>query len=110
MRSNREYYISCRVTTLEKEQIINKAKWTGLRPAEYIRLLALNMPLKSRVGQNALDQLIKSRADLGRIGGLLKMALVNKIPLSRSKEEVEKLLIAIEDKAQRLLSISEKLL
>jgi hypothetical protein len=82
----------------------------GVSPAEYIRSLALNVPLKSIVDQNALDQLIKSRADFGRVGGLLKMALVNKTPLSRSKEDVEKLLLDIEDQATRLLSISEELL
>jgi len=110
MKNNRKAWISCRVTDFEKEHIASKAKWAGVSPAEYIRSLALNVPLKSIVDQNALDQLIKSRADFGRVGGLLKMALVNKTPLSRSKEDVEKLLLDIEDQAMKLLSISEKLL
>jgi len=110
MKTNRKEWISCRVTDFEKKHITSKAKWAGVSPAEYIRSLALNVPLKSMVDQNALDQLIKSRADLGRVGGLLKMALVNKIPLGRSKDEIEKLLIDMENKAMKLLSISEKLL
>ena len=110
MNNNRNAWISCRVTDFEKEHITSKAKWAGVSPAEYIRSLALNVPLKSIVDQNALDQLIKSRADLGRVGGLLKMALVNKIPLNRSKEDIEKLLVDIENQAIKLLTISEKLL
>lgn len=110
MTNKRTEWISCRVTHSEKAHIASKAKWAGVSPAEYIRSLALNVPLKSMVDQNALDQLIKSRADLGRVGGLLKMALVNKIPLGRNKNEIEKILMDMEDKAMRLLSISEKLL
>ena len=110
MTNKRTEWMSFRVTDFEKQNIQSKANNTGVSPAVYLRSLGMNYPLKSMVDQLAVDELIKTRADLGRLGGLLKFALVNKIPLGRSKDEIENLLTDMEDKAMRLLSISEKLL
>lgn len=111
MKIYKDHYIRARVTEHEYNQIKLKAHNMGLPLSAYIRNISMNYPIKSVADQNALNALINTKADLGRVGGLLKMALTNNTPLgNRNTHEIEQLLEEIEDKAQKLLLISEKLL
>ena len=49
----------------------------GVSASEYLRTIGLNFPLKSRVDQQAVKEMLKTRADMARAGGLLKMILKN---------------------------------
>ncbi|MCF6206654.1 MAG: hypothetical protein L3J47_07165 [Sulfurovum sp.] len=73
----RQAHIMIRVSEEEKEQIRLKAKLTGHphRTGTFIRKAVLNYPLRSVVDEFAVDQLLQSRADLGRLGGLFKLWL-----------------------------------
>jgi len=73
--------------------------------------------LTSVVDQHALDELIKARADLGRLGGLFKLWLTKNEDLKESAKlgtydykTVEKLVEEIESRQIKLLEIAEKLL
>ena len=67
--------ISVRVNESELAEITEKAKMYGILPSEFLRNLSLNYPVNSKVDKWAFKELSDSRADLGRIGGLLKMWL-----------------------------------
>jgi hypothetical protein len=111
MKVYKDHYIRARVTEHEYNHIKLKSQNMGLPLSAYIRNIAMNYPVKSVADQNALNALLSTRADLGRVGGLLKLALSQKTPLGDiSTVEVEQLLHDIEDKAQKLLLISEQLL
>jgi len=110
----RDLQINIRVSKQEKKDIELKAKKSGLSASSYLRNLALYFPIKSVCDQLALDELIKTRADLGRLGGLLKyhitMSVWDKVKLgSKGKDEIDSLLTELESKQQALLYIAENL-
>ncbi len=62
----------------EEEQIIKEnAAHAGLATAVYLRRLALGYEIKSSIDQQHIIELSKINADLGRLGGLLKLWLTN---------------------------------
>jgi hypothetical protein len=103
-------YIKARVTADEYEEVNHLAKMYGVTTSDYLRSIALNYPLKSRVDQLAFLELGKCRADLGRLGGLLKMWISNKDRRSGLDEiEVKALLKEIEDKQEEITGYARKL-
>ena len=70
--------VKIRVNELEHEEINRRANMYGVTTSTYIRNIALNYPITSKVDHLSLMELGKCRADLGRLGGLLKMWLSNK--------------------------------
>ena len=62
----------------EEEQIIKEnAAQAGLATAVYLRRLALGYEIKSAIDKQHIIELSKINADLGRLGGLLKLWLTN---------------------------------
>ena len=61
----------------EEEAIKENARTAGLSIAAYLRNVGLGYQPKSVLDLNAIDELAKVNADLGRLGGLLKMWLTN---------------------------------
>lgn len=62
----------------EEEHIIKEnAAQAGLATAVYLRRLALGYEIKSAIDQQHIIELSKINADLGRLGGLLKLWLTN---------------------------------
>ncbi len=61
----------------EEEAIKANAKTAGLSIAAYLRNVGLGYQPRSVLDLNAIDELAKVNADLGRLGGLLKMWLKN---------------------------------
>jgi hypothetical protein len=68
-RANR---VSMRVSDHEKAQLQQKAQSVGLSLSAYLIMAGLDKRLRSKVDQQAIVELAKLRADLGRLGGLLK--------------------------------------
>lgn len=68
-----------RVPVLPKEEIMIKAKASeaGLTIAEYLRNLGLGYTVPSVIDNRQVDALLKINADLGRLGGLIKLWLTN---------------------------------
>lgn len=64
-------------STEERRLIERQADVAGVSASEYLRTIGLNFPLKSRVDQQAVKEMLKTRADMARAGGLLKMILKN---------------------------------
>ncbi|HGU7323855.1 TPA: conjugal transfer transcriptional regulator TraJ [Legionella pneumophila] len=78
-KPSRKYVRRLRIPVYpEEEQIIkaNAAK-AGLSTAVYLRRLALGYELHSVIDKQYVIELSKINADLGRLGGLLKLWLTN---------------------------------
>jgi hypothetical protein len=63
------------VTPEEKAAIAAKADAHSLSASGYLRRLGLALPVESSIDQRAILDLVKINADLGRLGGLIKMWL-----------------------------------
>lgn len=60
----------------EETQIKSNAANAGLSIAEYLRRISLGYPIQSAIDKDYVLQLSKINADMGRLGGLLKLWLV----------------------------------
>jgi hypothetical protein len=68
-----------KVSLRPEEQVLIKqqADQAGLAVSAYLRKVGLGYPINSALDYQAVDTLAKINADLGRLGGLLKMWLTN---------------------------------
>jgi hypothetical protein len=108
-------YINTRCTLEEYNTIKEKASNTGLTSSAYLRNLGMNYPIKSVVDQRALSELVKCKADLGRLGGLFKLWLDGENGKwnnlgDRRYEDISDLVDDLIAKENQLLKIAEKLL
>ncbi len=74
----REEQIKVRVTAEEQERIDANARGCGLSTPEMLRRLGQGYTPQSRLDQLHVKELCTVAADLGRLGGLLKLWLVEK--------------------------------
>ena len=114
-KAKRIYHIDTRLTKQEFDTIKFKAAATGVSASEYLRSLGCNYPLKSMVDQLAVDELIQTRSDLGRVGGLFKKWLSDQEGRSatlgsRSYEDINKIVEDLESKQEILLDAAKQLL
>jgi hypothetical protein len=63
------------VTGTEKAAIGKKAAAHSMSSSRYLRALGLALPIQCTIDQRAVLDLLKINADLGRLGGLIKMWL-----------------------------------
>ena len=77
MRAKRDKRL--RVPVLPEEEMMIKAKASeaGLTIAEYLRNLGMGYTVPSVIDNRQVDALLKINADLGRLGGLIKLWLTN---------------------------------
>jgi len=61
----------------EKIEIVSNAKKHNLSASAFLRNLGLNIDIDSVLDHQAILDLVKLNADLGRLGGLLKLWLTN---------------------------------
>lgn len=66
------------VTPDERAEIEARANQTGMSRSAYLRAAGLNHPVKSKVDNEAVRELLHVAADMGRIAGLLKLWLAEK--------------------------------
>jgi len=114
--SKRIVHMHIRLTVAEKELLMQKAKDTKLTVASYLRNLALNYTVTSKVDREAGHQLTQARGDLGRLGGLFKMWLVenkdskgNKIG-AKSYSDIDKLVDELWEEEQKIMKAIEKVM
>lgn len=67
----------------EKAFIDTKAKELGVSSNEFIRASIRGQKFPSFVDQKSVEELVKLRADLGRLGGLLKLWLTDDVKTQR---------------------------
>ncbi|EKN5104298.1 conjugal transfer transcriptional regulator TraJ [Yersinia enterocolitica] len=101
-----------RVPVLPDEEILIKANAAaaGLSIAEYLRRLALGHTIYGVIDQHQVIELSKINADLGRLGGLLKLWLTNDERLVRlDSKAIEVLLCRISDTQSAMFEVVKKL-
>jgi hypothetical protein len=113
----RKKFVAVWCTEEEKERIQQKAAMCGIKTGPFLRDLALEYPLTSRVDQYAVDQLLQAKADLGRLGGLFKLWLTKNEDFkemakigNRSYEDVEELVQDLEANEKKLIEIAKKIM
>lgn len=83
----------------EYNQILGHAGRAGLSLSTYAKRVCIGMPVESRVDAQATLRLLKASADMGRLGGLLKLWLTTP---DRLEKEARHFLHALEETRKRL--------
>jgi hypothetical protein len=103
--------IQVRATPVEKEQLKSRAGEFGISMGELCRQIVFGTIPKSKTDQQAILFLAAMRADLGRLGGLLKGWLAGSFsqspPVLKTHSQVISLLHEIED-AQKMIIVTVK--
>ena len=76
----------------EYDRVQDRAARAGISLSAFCKLVSLGMPVPSMEHRQAVRDILKANADLGRLGGLLKLALpegVNHPSLPGLLREVE---------------------
>jgi hypothetical protein len=76
-KERRDKKLRVPVLPIEEAEIKSKATDAGLTVAEYLRNLGLGYQVPSVIDNRKMDALLKINADLGRLGGLIKLWLTN---------------------------------
>jgi hypothetical protein len=99
---DREHPLKTFVSPEERLAIEGKAQAAGLTVSSYLRNAALSLPIRSTADQAAFLGLLKVNADLGRLGGLLKLWLSTKPGYGAKAVDVRRLLQDIEKTQTRM--------
>jgi hypothetical protein len=87
------------VTPEEKAGIAEMARTTGNSTSAYLRKVGLGYEVRSILDYGRAQELVKVNADLGRLGGLIKLWLTNDRRLAHySQDELRRVLLSILDK------------
>ncbi len=70
--------IRFRVAAADRTTIEARAAAVGMGVSAYVRAAALNHPIRAIADQDAILDLTRFQADLGRLGGLLKLWLAER--------------------------------
>lgn len=91
----RKQGLHLRVPVLPEEESLIKsnAATAGISTAEYLRRLGLGYNIQSTVDKDSILTLSKVNADLGRLGGLLKLWLSDDERVSHFSPEIIRLLL-----------------
>jgi hypothetical protein len=93
------------VTDGERARIEERAKSAGMSISAYLRNAGLGHSIKSVLDHAAVMDLAKVNGDQGRLGGLLKLWLVDRPGKGMSEAEVRRLLERIGDLQGRLADV-----
>jgi hypothetical protein len=94
---DRKHPLRVTVTPSEKAVIVARAKEAGLSVASYLRAVALGRQVRSVLDHKAVGDLVQVAGDQGRLGGLLKLWLVERPGKGAPEMEVRRLLDRLGD-------------
>lgn len=99
------------VSDTEREAIQARAQSAGLSVSAYLRSLGIGSQPRANTALNheQVLALAKVNADQGRLGGLLKMWLVDRPGRGASETEVRRLLREIQQMQEQLADVVERL-
>lgn len=94
----------------EEKEIKGNAAKAGLKTAEYLRRLGLGYEIHGVIDKQHVIELAKINADLGRLGGLLKMWLTNDERVAHIKPETMTIVLdRIQTTQATMLEVVKKL-
>src|ERR1700712_5260549 len=85
------------VDATERAEIKRRAEASGLSVSAYLRAVALGRQVQSGLDHAAVNELVKVAGDQGRLGGLLKLWLVDQPGRGVPAIEVRRLLDRLGD-------------
>lgn len=94
---DRKHPLRLTVTVEERDEITKRSKAAGLSTASYLRAVALNKTIGSVLDHAAVGDLVRVAGDQGRLGGLLKLWLVDQPGKGAPEVEVRRLLDRLEE-------------
>ena len=80
------------VTPEERAEIADRAEQAGLSLSAYMRAAGLNHRIKSVYDLEAVGDLVRVNADLGRVAGLLKLWLAERPEQGARRFEVDQMM------------------
>ena len=89
----------------ERRRIQERAMEAGLSVSAYLRTVGLGQAIRPALDHQAVLELAKVNGDQGRLGGLLKLWLVDRPGRGASESEVRRLLERIGELQGRLAEI-----
>lgn len=102
---SKKLVIKSYVTEDDYAQIVESAAQAGIPVSAFVRQVCLGNPPRSRENLHTIKDLLRVNADLGRLGGLLKLWLSEP---DRNQREIRALLHELEEsKAQLAAKIAE---
>lgn len=93
----RTQVLHLRVSPEEKAQLQQQAAACSLSVGAYLRNVGLGTQIQSTLDAQAIGELLKINADLGRLGGLLKLWLTDDDKAAQMEIGIRALLHKIED-------------
>jgi hypothetical protein len=102
---NRKLPLKVFVTDAERARIEERARTSGLSVSAYLRAAGLGHPIRSVLDQTAVLELAKLNGDQGRLGGLLKLWLVDRPGRGAPEHDVRQLLDRIGELQSRLADV-----
>jgi hypothetical protein len=84
----------------EKDAVEAQAKAAGMSVARYLRTVGMGYPIRSIVDHARVNDLAQINADLGRLGGLLKLWLVSDARVADFDPDTIRLLLTKIEAAQ----------
>ena len=113
-RRVRTQLLQVRLTASERNDVRIRAGMCGVSTASFVRAVALGEKLKVVADQRAVLELIRLRADMGRLGGLLKLWLTNEERFDKERGElsvadVRDVLHRIEATEEQIREVVERL-
>lgn len=104
-KAKRSVKLQAYVTPEEYDQIIESSEQARLSLSEFARRVCLGIRIESREDQQARLELLRVHADLGRLGGLLKLALAeghDKVSVIRLLRQIDQTQTELRDKVRAL--------
>ncbi len=89
----------------EYAQVVHASETTGLTISKFVKNVCLGTPLPNKETTTFRLELLQTAADMGRLGGLLKMAISN----GMEKRKVQSLLDEISERQKELKQIAAKI-
>ena len=102
---DRKRPIKVYVSVRERSEIERRAAGANLPASTLMRMLALGFIPRAAFDRQAIEALIRLHADQGRLGGLLKLWLVEKPGQGASEVEIRRLLERLGDLQTTLAEI-----
>ena len=91
-RTNRRRPISVAVNDADRARIEQRARAASLSVSAYLRTVGLGQVTRSALDHAAVAELVKVAGDQGRLGGLLKLWLVEQPGRGAPERDVRRLL------------------
>ena len=102
-------YLTVYLSEDERQQIIRLAAKASLPVSRFVKRVCLGQEVRSTVDQEAVLALLHSKADLGRLGGLLKLHLTDVERTEQWHQDLRNTLRRVEAKQAELTAGCDQL-